>query len=655
MRLPFLSALAGLLVGVTVALAEAPRPLDNKLAVARKHVEASDRYMHHSRLRRGMKGYGLSVFAGKKIVRFNAEILSVIAGRDPHRDMILAKLSGPGTDDLLAVSGIIAGMSGSPVFIRDPKDGTERMIGAVAYGWSAQKRPICGIQPITQMLAISGVVDPEPKANDGPQAVRPAPAGRSLGLRAEQFQRLLAAYDRSDILDDAWALARSNHRGDRSGQIQPLPVPMTAGMRDAKSTGRLTRWLSPAGLLPVQTSADGKAPPEAREMPELAPGSAISVHLVTGDVNWSAVGTVTDVIDNKVLAFGHSFMGEGQSSFPIGPAYVHTVIASDLSFKLSSPAGTTGATRRDEHTGLLAVLGGSAEMIPLIVELDHKPVGRRQTFRYKVARDRRYLPLLMRILVDESVLAWSDPPAEHHVRYSIEASYPGLGRIEIENVFSDAGPGPAASDLGLLLFSLADNPVAQPRFPESVTVRVTVEDGSVSGQLEHVQLDGTVYRPGQTLTGTATFRRFRDERHTQRFSFILPDDIEPGEHTLQVGDFRLYLQQLGKAQPLAFEPRTAEEVFELVKKVTGPRADRLYLALQGKAAGITVDRINLENLPPSRLQILEQARLPETQTTHPFTSSRIKMPFDIHGRAQVRFTVRRKPRQSLLHAERNAQ
>jgi hypothetical protein len=654
MRLPILPALAGLLLGTTVALAETPGPLDNKLAAARKYVQASDRYMHHSRLRRGMKGYGLSVFAGTKIVRFHAEILSVIDGRDPHRDMILARLSGPGADDLLSVSGIIAGMSGSPVFIRDPKDGRQRMIGAVAYGWFAQKRPICGIQPITQMLAISGVVDPEPEPQAAEQASGPAPAGRSLGLRAGQFYRLLAGYDRSDILDDAWALARSNRRPARDGQIQPLPIPLTAGTQDPGTTRRLARWLAPAGLLPVQASADGKAPPEGKKPAELAPGSAISVHLVTGDVNWSAVGTVTDVIDKKVLAFGHSFMGEGQSSFPIGPAYVHTIIASDRSFKLSSPAGTTGATRRDEHTGVLALLGESVEMIPMTLELDHKPAGRRQTFRYQVARDRRYLPLLMRILVDESVLAWSNPPPEHHVRYQIEANYPRLGRIEIENVFSDAGPGPAASDLGLLLFSLADNPVAQPRFPESVTVRVTVEHGSLAGQLEHVQLDGTVYRPGQTLTGTATFRRFREERFTQRFTFVLPEQIEPGEHTLQVGDFRLYLQQLNQAQPLAFEPRTAEDIFQLVKTITRPRADRLYLALPGKTPGITVDRDNLENLPPSRLQILQQARLPETQTTRPFTSSRVEMPFDIHGRGQVQFTVRQEPRQSLLHAERNA-
>ena len=65
---------------------------DELLAAARRYVEQSDRYLHHGKLRRGMKGYGLTVLEGVKIVRFNVEIVSVVANWSPHQAVILAML-----------------------------------------------------------------------------------------------------------------------------------------------------------------------------------------------------------------------------------------------------------------------------------------------------------------------------------------------------------------------------------------------------------------------------------------------------------------------------------------------------------------------------------------------------------------------------------
>ena len=103
---------------------------DPELEKARKFVESSDRYLHHSHLKRGMKGYGLTVFAGTKIERFEARIVSVVKNFNPGQDVILAMLD----EEKLKNSQVIAGMSGSPVFMKDPADGKFKMIGAVAYG-----------------------------------------------------------------------------------------------------------------------------------------------------------------------------------------------------------------------------------------------------------------------------------------------------------------------------------------------------------------------------------------------------------------------------------------------------------------------------------------------------------------------------------------
>ena len=92
-------------------------------------------------LRRGMKGYGRTVMAGTKVETFQVEILGVLKNTSPGRDLVIARLSGLG----LEKTGVIAGMSGSPVYVAN------KLVGAVAYAWPFGKEPIAGITPFSQM------------------------------------------------------------------------------------------------------------------------------------------------------------------------------------------------------------------------------------------------------------------------------------------------------------------------------------------------------------------------------------------------------------------------------------------------------------------------------------------------------------------------
>src|SRR6185436_872912 len=80
--------------------------------------------MSVSEIRPGMVGIGHTVFEGTRVEEFKAKILGVIENViGTRRNLILARLEG----GPLANTGVIAGMSGSPVYI----DG--RLIGAVSY------------------------------------------------------------------------------------------------------------------------------------------------------------------------------------------------------------------------------------------------------------------------------------------------------------------------------------------------------------------------------------------------------------------------------------------------------------------------------------------------------------------------------------------
>src|SRR5881394_735411 len=94
-------------------------------------------------IRPGMIGVGRTVFDGTHVEEFKVNIVGVLENViGTHRNLILAKLEG----GPLANTGVIAGMSGSPVYV----DG--RLIGAVSYSLGQfSKEPIAGITPIEEM------------------------------------------------------------------------------------------------------------------------------------------------------------------------------------------------------------------------------------------------------------------------------------------------------------------------------------------------------------------------------------------------------------------------------------------------------------------------------------------------------------------------
>jgi len=93
-------------------------------------------------VRPGMHGVGRTVFSGNRIEEFQVEILGVLENTGPHESIILGRLSG----GPLAETGVMQGMSGSPVYI----DG--KLVGAVALAYAFSKEPIAGIRPIEDMI-----------------------------------------------------------------------------------------------------------------------------------------------------------------------------------------------------------------------------------------------------------------------------------------------------------------------------------------------------------------------------------------------------------------------------------------------------------------------------------------------------------------------
>ncbi|MDY7096428.1 MAG: SpoIVB peptidase S55 domain-containing protein, partial [Acidobacteriota bacterium] len=335
-------------------------------------------------IQRGQRGYGLSVFAGSEVERFEVEVLGVLRGSSPGSTAILARLSGQNLEH----SGVIAGMSGSPVYI----DG--RLAGAVAFGWNFSKDPIAGITPIAEMRELGAAM---PKGE--PQTMR-----TPLGLLSDGNQKVDQKVGPPS--------GKPVVRGSASGPVASLKqwlngevgeeilaaelAKLVPKMADEASSGLLwtasgfgetSRGLLQSGLGRIASS--GVMSGEAAELAdwELAPGSPVAAVLIRGDLSLAATGTVTDRQGEQILAFGHPFLGFGPVDMPMAAAEVITVIPSlSNSFKLTNLGPVVGAFREDRSVGMLGRTGDQARLIPTTLRISGDGVIGPREFQLEVAR-----------------------------------------------------------------------------------------------------------------------------------------------------------------------------------------------------------------------------------------------------------------------------
>ena len=635
---------------------------DPSLDRARAFVEQSDRYLHHSKLRRGMKGYGLSVFAGTKIAKFDVEIISVVKNFSPRRDVVLAMLAGQG----LAGTRVIQGMSGSPVYMKDPADGKFKMIGAVAYGWGLSKKPLCGIQPITQMLAISGALeqfDPKHKPASGKKTqARQARSNPQARLDTADFLRVVLAPAKGDFAE-LFKPSQTAEASAETGQLQPLGIPLLMSGCSSQLISQLSKrgkgLFGDGRLQPMQGGGLGQADKAALSRVELSPGSSIAVPLVTGDVGWVAFGTVTDVVGKGVLAFGHSFNSDGAVNLPISTGYVHTIVSTLVnSFKLGSAIRQVGKLGRDETVGIAGTVGPDVRMIPMSVSMNQLGDKRQLTYSYKMVDEWSYTSRLAGALVQASASALRNTPRHHHVAYEVNIDFGKLGKYVVRNIETGMSQGwmgsssqglvAAASDLVRPIAALMQNPFGPGPEIKKVEVKLTVSLGDIAAEIIDFKLDERMYRPGEVVRGKVLLKRFRKDRLTLPVSFKLPDNLPDGTYTLTAGDWLYAAKLYQQAQPQIFKPKTVAQLFQALQETVKFQADTLYLHLPIKRGGIALGPNQLPDLPPSKAQVIISANLPDTTTFKKTIVQSKKTNYVIRNNKTATLTVKKQTNEMLL-------
>lgn len=317
-----------------------------------------------SKVQRGQTGYGMTTFAGTQPERFTFEVVSVVRNFLPKMDIILVKSSDP----KLAVSGFWRGSSGSPLYIDD------KLVCAFSYGFSFNKIAMGGCTPIEYMKRDGeayrrrGAV----AVGNGSKLVTPMAQGATMA----DWQRLAPTVDVTTAMAAlgpprrSWLLSAPlpdpvARPGPVDGQVLTAAVPLSVSGFSAPSFNALTRMFADSAVVPVRAGGASGTRPEGGPK-QFVMGGSIAVELIRGDMAAAAIGTVSLLDGDKVLAFGHPMFQSGEFYAPVSTVNVHTIVPSAQSaFVMGTAMNEIGSLVQDRQAAIMADLGMRTPTIPV--------------------------------------------------------------------------------------------------------------------------------------------------------------------------------------------------------------------------------------------------------------------------------------------------
>jgi hypothetical protein len=514
-----------------------------------------------------------TVFEGTQPEAMDVEILGVLKNvLGPGQDMILARLKGSKPE----YTGVVAGMSGSPVYI----DG--KLLGALSYRIGQfSKEPIAGITPIAEMLAVNGTAEPA------------------------TWMHTTSQLNSGDNHSSATATADAT-------DIHPIETPLVLSGFSPDAVKFFQDHVSIMGAMPVaglggsspESSLDGT---HSDAGPPLLPGSAVSALLVRGDLEIAATCTVTYVDPHQVLACGHPITRYGNVSIPMTKADVVATLASPLnSFKIVNTTQTIGAFTEDRSSAIRGVPGESARMIPVTI---HTHGGLRdRTLHMEVIDNPDITPGAVMVSLYESLLETNSYSEELTYELKGTVAIDGYPPLHLDSFIAPTEQLPSALRAALTVgqrFQTVYGNSARVRNIQSIDLNIDSLPGRRSIQLERAQATQPAAHPGDTVMVEATLRPFRGEPKNLRIPIPIPLTLNPGPLRILLSDGAT-LDRLTTTSSSNEGPLELSSIIHQMNSAHGD--DRLYVTLLLPNAQAVVDGRTLASIPISMANVLEPLR-----------------------------------------------
>jgi len=539
-------------------------------------------------LREGTRGTAYTVFHGDQPTPFPIEILGVLTASRPKGDLIVFKALG----DSLAESGIMAGMSGSPVYVNG------RIIGAIAFAFPFAKEAIGMITPIGEMREGMSRTD-EP----------PAPWA---GIAADVYQPMLRSFLTRSVDSSIW---------DR--MIPEVPQTAGVGARLISLCGsgwaqgmesalegfsqRTGLQLLPASGAEAWSDVRGGSigassnSSSAGNACGLVPGSAIGVALIAGDAALSAIGTLTERDGDHFVAFGHPLFQAGPVALPVTSARILAVVPSlNNSFKVGSTGPVIGTIRQDLRAGISGNFGEVPPMLPVRVVVNGPAGG--ETYHYRIARGYLLEPTMLAWVVNNSFLqhGWRLGEATVDGRLTFHYNKTQV-LVRRDRVTTKSPATEIAEQLLGPIPVLLSNPF-KPVIADSVAIEVNYSTAARQSALIDFYAERARIRAGERLSLTARLQNYQGE--TREFPIEVPiPERWRGKNLLIIAGGIQDLTEWDKDRaPILYEPKEFSSLERMIREF--PDAGDLVIRIYGEGEGVVLGDREMGPLPASIASVL---------------------------------------------------
>jgi hypothetical protein len=549
--------------------------------------------MPTSEIQAGMTGYGKTVWEGNRIERFHVTIMGVLKNFELKRDLILARISGP----TIEKAGVVAGMSGSPVYIEN------RLIGALSSAWPFQKEAIAGITPIGDMIdlldlpAKPGTAAPPvshtPKTPDGPPA---------------------------------YGLAQ-------------IRTPIMLGGVPQNTLRRLQSRYEALGFVPVQSGGPSGTAAINPEVTVPEPGSAVGVVLISGDMSVDAVGTVTYRDEDRFVAFGHTFMDLGPTQLPVAPAYVYGVMPSlYVSFKIAASGAPIGILENDRSPGIVGRLGPKPRQFPFHVEIAPDGHEKFKSYDFKVSQVGNLTPLLLLTALDSILTTNGRASGEQSFATHLELKLKGRPLISTNNLYSNREDHVAGlTDLIIPIVHILNNRF-EPVEVESFSVKMQAVETLRDAHLEWVRLDRQDFERGEEVEVAAFLKPVGKDREAVRLRVKIPADAPLGTAQLHVSEAGPARLRAAQHSPGHYIPSSLSAQIALYQEER--HNNDVVLQLFFPKEGLVYAGTELPRLPGSALSVLTGSGLSGYRALQRELETRQTTAYAIHGDEVIDIRIR---------------
>jgi len=575
------------------------------------------KFMTVDQIKPGMKGIGKTVFSGTKIEEFQIEVMDVAKNAmGPKSDIIWVMCSGGPLEE----TGVISGMSGSPIYI----DG--KLIGAVAYrAGSFTKRPIAGVTPIAEML---GVIENSEKDVSTGQ-------GMMGGLNVP-----FPIQGHSDSEIDQINIEPEEPRGNLYvSSLEPIQTPVMMSGFSPKTIEYITPTLKKFGMIAVQ--GGGTSIQNESDDVKIEPGAVIGIQFVKGDSDAYASGTVTYVDGNKVLAFGHPMTGMGKTSLPTAIGRISLLVPSMLSSsKQGSPVRIIGTLTRDDMYGILTDLTKQPEFIPMKIRVI-KGDNQTQEFNFEIAKDRLFAPSFILSTALDAILIATKQVGDYTMKTHSEISIKGYPKLIKDDVFSGLVPDVVASDFATPIYMIMQN-----RFEdvdvENISLDVTFEDKRTNAIIDDVQINKSLVKPGDSVNVTISITPYMQDTIIKQFDVVIPGDTPEGRALLRISDATANTMWERSRAPMRARVTDLAQLIKLIQE--DESNNNIIIELFSPKAGVIIRGEELPALPCTAFSVMNSSK--QVGTTGPtfgttFLKQRINTDYVISGNVSLPLTIDR--------------